>query len=135
MRSVSRHRLATYIAQQLATGAPSKNLAQQIAAYLVDNKQTQQADLLLQDVNYVLAKDHGFVSANVTSAHPLSDDIKAIIADYVKSADNAKSVELTESVDDDLIGGVIVRTPSAVFDSSIRTQLRHLGNIKDTRSN
>lgn len=135
MRSVSRHRLATYIAQQLAMGVPSNNLATQIAAYLVDSRQTQQADLLLQDITYMLAKDHGLVLANVTSARPLSEDIKATIAEYVKNVDHAKSVELTEVIDEDLIGGVIIRTPSAVFDSSIRTQLKTLGNIKDMRSN
>jgi F-type H+-transporting ATPase subunit delta len=134
MQKVSRHRLATYIAKQLADGVSSEKLAKQMAAYLVENRMTKQVDLLLQDISGVLASDYGFVSAHVTSAHPLSSDLKAAIAEYIASTGQAKKVELTENTDKDLIGGVVVQTPTAILDSSIRTQLRHLRSIKETRS-
>lgn len=134
MQKVSRRRLAAYIAKEMVTGgSSSKDIARHVAAYLLERNQADQADLLLRDVSDILAKEYGVVSAEVTSAHPLSDELRKTIAGYVKVTENAEAVELTESVDPDLIGGVVIRTPGAEFDSSIRTQLRHLKSIKETR--
>jgi F0F1-type ATP synthase delta subunit len=39
-------------------------------------------------------------------------------------------VDLSESIDRSLIGGLIARTPDAQLDASVRTKLKQLATIK-----
>jgi len=72
-----------------------------------------------------LARHRGEVSAEVTSAEPLSDahigDLKAAL-----KATLGKDVALEAQVDPGLIGGLIVRVGSRMVDGSLRTKLNSL---------
>jgi len=71
------------------------------------------------------AKSRGEVTAEVTSAHPLTDAqaqaLKAQLKDTV-----GKDVTLAAKVDPSLIGGLIVKLGSRMVDSSLRTKLSNL---------
>lgn len=67
----------------------------------------------------------GTVSATVTSAVALSDAQRAQIESAIK-ASGAKSVELREEVNPDLIGGLVVRVGDKQIDTSIAQTLRNL---------
>jgi F-type H+-transporting ATPase subunit delta len=73
----------------------------------------------------LLAKHRGEVSAEVTSAEPLSDkqlaDLKAAL-----KASLGKDVALAAQVDPALIGGLIVKVGSRMIDGSVRTKLNSL---------
>ena len=73
----------------------------------------------------LLARHRGEVSAEVTSAEPLSDvhlaDLKAAL-----KASLGKDVALETRVDSSLIGGLIVRVGSRMIDGSIKTKLNSL---------
>ncbi len=64
----------------------------------------------------------GAVAAHVTTANPLNEETKRILSEKL-SGFTGKSVRLTFDVDDSLIGGVVTRVGSTVYDGSIRTQL------------
>lgn len=126
MQSLSRRKIATYLADQLAAGTPTGPLFTAAAGYLIDHKQTKQVDLLVRDVEAILARDHGVVLAQVTSARELSDGIITSIKQFVLSAEGAKQVEVSARVDPSLLGGVIIRTPRAELDTTVRKQLNAL---------
>lgn len=73
----------------------------------------------------LLARYRGEVSAEVTSAEPLSDkhavDLKAAL-----KASLGKDVALETKVDPSLIGGLIVKVGSRMIDGSLRTKLNSL---------
>jgi F-type H+-transporting ATPase subunit delta len=73
----------------------------------------------------LLAHHRGEVSAQVTSANPLSDahlnDLKAAL-----KASLDKDVALETHVDPSLIGGLIVKVGSRMIDGSLRTKLNSL---------
>ncbi len=71
------------------------------------------------------AKERGEVSAEVTSAEPLSDKNIAALKDALK-ASIGKDVTLTTTVDPTLIGGLIVKVGSRMIDGSLRTKLNSL---------
>lgn len=126
MQKIARRKVAHYIAEQLVEGVSVKTIAQQTVAYLVDTKQTGQIDLLIRDIETALAA-RGTVAASITSAFAVDDATRAIISEFIKEAEHAESVVIVnESVDPDLIGGVIVRSPNRVFDGSVRSQLKSL---------
>jgi len=68
------------------------------------------------------AKARGEVSAEVTSASPLSREQIGNLAEALK-AKIGKTVTLSEHVDQSLIGGLIVKVGSQMIDSSLKTKL------------
>jgi F-type H+-transporting ATPase subunit delta len=68
------------------------------------------------------AQERGEVSADVTSAAPLSSAQLSALADTLK-AKIGKTVTLTEHVDPSLIGGLVVKVGSQMIDSSLKTKL------------
>jgi len=72
-----------------------------------------------------LAKHRGEVTAEVTTALPLSAAHVAALKDALK-ASLGKDVALETQVDPALIGGLVVKVGSRMFDSSLRTKLHSL---------
>lgn len=64
--------------------------------------------------------------AEVTSAIALNDAQRSAVIDKVKAMTGARQVELSTTIDSDLLGGVIIKVGSQVLDASIRGQLRRL---------
>jgi F-type H+-transporting ATPase subunit delta len=73
----------------------------------------------------LLAKHRGEVTAEVTSAEPLSEAHLAALKDALK-ASLGKDVNLDTRVDPSLIGGLIVKVGSRMIDSSLKTKLSSL---------
>ena len=70
----------------------------------------------------VLDERAGAVAAHITTAHPVSEESKRSISEKL-SRFTGKSVRLSFALDDSLIGGIVSRVGSTVYDGSIRTQL------------
>ena len=73
----------------------------------------------------LVAKHRGEVSAEVTSAEPLSAKHVAALKEALK-ASLGKDVALETKVDPALIGGLIVKVGSRMLDGSLRTKLNSL---------
>lgn len=73
----------------------------------------------------LIADEKGVVEAEVTSAVPLSDDQRKRLAKALSDA-AGREIKLTTSVDDGLIGGLVVRLGSRMVDTSIRARLAAL---------
>lgn len=72
-----------------------------------------------------LASRRGEVTADVISAHPLSDaQIKDLEASLKKALGG--KVAIAPRVDSSILGGLIVKVGSRMIDSSLRTQLQKL---------
>lgn len=61
--------------------------------------------------------------ASVTSASELSEDQKKQIEKRLLETTEYESIEMTFSVDESLIGGLMIRIGDRVVDSSIKTKL------------
>lgn len=127
MAKIARRKIASYIAAQLEAGVEPKKLAQHAVAYLVEQKQTKQLELLIRDIEVELASAYGTVAVRVSSAHQLDDATRAVVTDFIKDIEKVASVVITdETIDSALIGGVVIETPTSTLDSTIRKQLRQL---------
>ena len=72
-----------------------------------------------------LADRQNVVHAEVTSAEPLSADRIQAIEQRLATV-TGKRVSMTTKVDKDIIGGVVARVGSTVYDASIATQLKKI---------
>jgi F-type H+-transporting ATPase subunit delta len=101
-----------------------------LAAYLIENNRVDEADLLVNDIAHELFEQKGELLVDVTSARPLTDQVRAELKHVLKQATNAHEVDLAERIDPSLLGGLIARTPDAQLDASVRTKLKQLATIK-----
>lgn len=115
---LSRRKIAEYAADALMAGKSTATVLKQVAAYLYESRRTAEVDLVVRDIEQALA-DRGVVVADVTTAHPLSKEAKMHIASLVKSS----RVQLRETIDESVLGGVRVQLPGKRFDGTIRHKL------------
>ena len=87
----------------------------------------------LAKLRALIAAHKGVVTADVTSARPLTDEQRDRLAQAL-SESAGREVNLTTSVDEGLIGGLVVRMGSKMVDTSIRARLNALQNtMKEVR--
>ena len=125
MRLVSRRKLAKYAAEQLLAGNDA--VLEEIAGFLVYEKHEREVELLARDIEVELA-ERGTVVATVESARALDlatkDEIKNLLSS--NASDQDINVLLRESIDQALIGGFNLRTPTATLDATIAKKLNDL---------
>jgi ATP synthase F1 delta subunit len=127
MAKISRRAIARVVADKLSAGkTDGKTIMREVAAYLLDNNMTGDADTLINDIAEELYLQTGRLVVEVTSAHALTDDARGNLVKYLQETTQAKSVELHEMIDESLLGGLIAKTPSAELDVSVRSKLRQL---------
>ena len=84
----------------------------------------------LPEVNAKLAQvlddRAGVISAQVTSARPVSEETRASLEQKLGKL-TGKKIRLTFDTDESLLGGIVTRMGSTIYDGSIRDQLRRLG--------
>ncbi len=82
---------------------------------------------LVKSLRELIADDKNEVTADVVSAKPLSDEQSDRIAETLKKT-TGKTVTIHATVDESLIGGLIVKVGSKMIDTSIRAKLNSLQN-------
>ena len=70
-------------------------------------------------------KDKGVVSAKLTTAGEIDKEGKANLSDVLKKAFNSK-IELEEILDEDIIGGFVLRVDDQELDASVSNQLSQI---------
>jgi ATP synthase F1 delta subunit len=127
MAKASRRALARVVAERLsASNADGQAIMREVAAYLLENNMAEDADAIINDIAEEIFAQTGRLVVEVTSAHALTDEARDNLVKYLQESTQAQAVELHETVDESLIGGLIAKTPSAELDVSVRNTLRQL---------
>ncbi len=96
-------------------------------ALMADKRRLFVLPQLVQTLRDEIAADKGEVTADVTSAKALTKAQSEKLAQTLK-ARMGKDVTINASVDESLIGGLIVKVGSKMIDTSIRSKLSSLQN-------
>jgi F-type H+-transporting ATPase subunit delta len=83
---------------------------------------------MLASVTSLIAHEKGEVTADVTSAKALTAAQSKKLADTLKKK-FGKDIKINATVDEKIIGGLIVKVGSKMIDSSIATKLSKLQNV------
>jgi len=73
----------------------------------------------------VLDERAGVVAAEITTARPIPEELKKTLHDSLTSA-TGRTVRLTFATDEAIIGGLVARIGSTVFDGSVENNLERL---------
>jgi F-type H+-transporting ATPase subunit delta len=94
---------------------------------LLKNQRLTELAEINQRLALVLDQRAGVVAAQVTSARPIAENTRATIQAKLRGL-TGKDVRVSFETDNDIIGGLVTRIGSTIYDSSIRTQLQLLSN-------
>ena len=92
---------------------------------LAQNRRLSQLPAVIRAFRTIAAAQRGEVTAEVTSAHPLTDSQIETLRQKL-TAREGRTVKLTTRTDPDLLGGLVVTLGSKRVDASIRTRLNTL---------
>lgn len=127
MARTLRRKLARHAAERLLKS--DVTVIDELAALIVHERREREIDLLVQDIEAELA-ERGTVVATVESARALDaatkDEIKNLLSSKANTGDRNITVLLRESIDQALIGGFKLRTPTATLDATIAKKLNDL---------
>jgi F-type H+-transporting ATPase subunit delta len=92
---------------------------------LLKNQRISELAEINQRLSQVLDDRAGVVAAQVTTARPISADVQQAIQAKLRAL-SGKEVRINFETDSAIIGGLVTRVGSTVYDGSIRTQLELL---------
>ena len=94
---------------------------------LAQNRRLAELPAIIRAFRQLAARHRGEVTAEVTSAHALTDDQVVELKRQLRQR-VGREVSVDLSVDPALLGGLVVRIGSQMIDSSIRTRLNSLAH-------
>lgn len=105
--------------------AGAADLTQKFIGLVASNRRLFALEGMIKTYKAIVAQHRGEVSAEVTSAHPLTDVQVQKLTETLKAA-TGSDVTLSASVDDSLLGGLVVKLGSRMVDTSLRTKLNRM---------
>ncbi|WP_414712353.1 F0F1 ATP synthase subunit delta [Sphingomonas sp.] len=94
---------------------------------LAENRRLGQLPAIIRAFRSLAARHRGETTAEVASAHPLTDDQVAALKQQLRRH-VGRDVIVDLSVDPSLLGGLVVKIGSQMIDSSIKTRLNSLAH-------
>ena len=114
-------RVAAGIAEYLGISDLTRNFL----GVLSQNRRMGDLPAIIRAFVTIAAAQRGEVSAEVVSAHPLTEEQVGQLEQKLRAREG-RTVKLRARVDRDLLGGLVVTIGSRRIDSSIRTRLNSL---------
>ena len=94
---------------------------------LLKNQRLSQLRDVAERFTQVLDERGGVVSASVTTAKPIPEDLKNQLHETLMAA-TGRSVRVTFNTDATIIGGLVARIGSTIFDGSVQNRLERLSD-------
>ena len=94
---------------------------------LLKNQRLSQLRDVFERFGQVLDERAGMVAATVTTAKPIPEELRNALHETLTAATGRK-VRLNFTTDEAIIGGLVARIGSTIFDGSIQSQLERLAD-------
>ena len=115
--------MAEVISRKTLKTTDEKQLAKEIAAYLLSEKQTADIDSLVRDIMQYRA-DHGIVEAVAVTVSVLPGHVMSDVERLVKqSYPAAKDIVVSQRRDDEVVGGIRLDFANEQLDLSVKAKL------------
>ena len=130
---ISRLELAEIIGKHTLNVEATDELKAAIAAFLIEEKISDELDSLMRDVQAYRASQ-GYLEATVVSAYPLNDVVRKDVQDLLKQEfPDAKKISLNERTDPSVIGGVRIEMAGEELDLTVKAKLNTFKRLTAAR--
>ena len=113
------------VAAGLGAAMGLSELTQNFLGVLAENRRVADLPAMIRAFHMIAAAQRGEVTAEVASAHALTDEQIATLEGKLRAREG-RTVKLKTRVDPALLGGMVVTVGSKRIDGSIRTRLNSL---------
>ncbi len=103
-----------------------ESVIEDFVKFIIANNDISKADKIINEFTNTWNKEQGIIEAEIKSARSLDSSVVKFLQKYIKEISKAKNVEVDESEDKSLLGGVVVKYGDKVMDGSLRTRLKEL---------
>ncbi len=100
--------------------------SQKVVNFLFRKNLISKSGTILTELEKVINREEGRTVARVTSVKPLTEKSRTHLAHIFKKRYSAKEVELIESLDIKLLGGVRIEVNDEIIDFSIKNKIKKL---------
>jgi F-type H+-transporting ATPase subunit delta len=111
---------------RIATALKLGQITRNFLYVLIDRRRIAGVAEIIDTFERIVDERLGFAQAEVTSARELTESQRASLSGQLERL-TGKKIRMRFSMDDSLIGGVVARIGSTVYDGSVRGQLETLG--------
>lgn len=126
MKKLTRRMIAeAFVTEYGKASSPEARRAvvESLAAVLLEERMTDQVDVVLRDIIQAQTKATGTLSAELTSRFSLTDTLLEEVAEQLRRLTGARQVVFDQTQDEHLLGGVRVQTPTTQLDLSLNRRL------------
>jgi F-type H+-transporting ATPase subunit delta len=113
------------VLEELVARTGSRETTASFLRVLLKNQRLAQLPEVADRLGQILDDRAGIVAANVTTARQVPEHLRKSLHETLVSATGRK-VRLSFVTDETIIGGIIARIGSTVFDASVQSQLERL---------
>ncbi|MCW8305810.1 F0F1 ATP synthase subunit delta [Acidiphilium sp. PA] len=111
--------------EAVLAGQGFSDLVRHFIGTAVANRRLRDLPELISGFAAYVAAKRGIMTAEVASAHPLTDTQRAQLGARLAEAGYGR-VTIRESVDPSLLGGLVVKIGSKLYDTSLKSRLQRL---------
>jgi F-type H+-transporting ATPase subunit delta len=113
------------VLEELISRTRARQTTASFLRVLLRNQRLAQLPEVAERFGQVLDERGGVVAAEITTARPIPEELKKSLHDALTSA-TGRTVRLTFATDETIIGGMVARIGSTVFDGSVENHLERL---------
>ena len=122
-----RHDQKKLVLQELLARTRVRETTASFLRVLLTNQRLAQLPEIAERFGLILDQRSGVVAAEITTAKPISEELKKALHDALGSA-TGQTVRLTFATDEAIIGGLVARIGSTIFDGSVESNLERLAD-------
>jgi F-type H+-transporting ATPase subunit delta len=113
------------VLEDLLTRSRVRETSASFLRVLLRNQRLAQLPEISERFGQILDERSGIVAAEITTARPIPEELKKALHDTLASA-TGRTVRLTFATDEAIIGGLVARIGSTIFDGSVESNLERL---------
>jgi F-type H+-transporting ATPase subunit delta len=113
------------VLEDLIARSRSKDTTASFLRVLLKNQRLAQLRDIAARYSQVLDERAGVLAGSVTTARPIPEELKKTLHETLSAA-TGQTVQLSFETDEKIIGGLVARIGSTVFDGSVESHLERL---------
>lgn len=102
------------------------SVVREFARLVVENNDLSRVDAIIKEFSRLWNHHHGIVESEVVSARQLEPSLVEELKNFVQEVSGGRQVEFKNRVDENILGGVIIRYGDKRIDGSLKTQISKL---------
>jgi F-type H+-transporting ATPase subunit delta len=108
------------------SGAEVQEVAKNFLGFLKRRGETKKLASIVRRLEERAQEKSGELSVTAVTAHPASAETKTLLAEVAEKVFPEKKIDLIYQTDENVIGGVLLRTREALFDATLATRAKAL---------